>query len=262
MRHFAGTRAEQPQVVFKSDAGPDLLKAANSVGWIINPACPRRRVHNAKCENKINQVKRSARACLLESGLPLNSWPDCVQCVSDARTFTIESDCTPGKTRYEVLNDAPFHGQLIPFGALVFYRFYDAKKEGHPFGAWTKPGLFAGYELKYGVEFTGAYKVYDLETLRNKRDKGLQIITIKEVALPITPNGKPRIVFPFGEARGLAIEEGKDSTFKAVKVDKHDSTAHQKLVETPAPAPEELTKSLKSVSRSLGPLHAAMHAMA
>ena len=54
-----------------------------------------------------------------------------------------------GKTPHERRFDEPFHGPIIPFGAMVEYFPISAKDQSrlHQFGEQVLPGIFLGYAL-------------------------------------------------------------------------------------------------------------------
>ena len=152
LQHFHCSRHPATKTLFKSDCARELSAAARELGFISEQSLPQWRVHNAKCESRINVVKRGARAALLQSGLPHDLWPECVQHVTDTRNFTLPSLADEQHSRYEAAIGEMFTGQIIPFGALVFYRPYNANESQKALEPWSKPGIMLGYNLKPGLK--------------------------------------------------------------------------------------------------------------
>ena len=172
---------------------------------MADPSLPQRHVHNVRCENRINTVKRGARASLLQAGLPHTLWPECIQHITDVRTFTLSADNNPDITRYQSLHGVAFPGKVIPFGCLVYYRPYEANTSQMPLEAWTKPGLFLGYSMKHGIMWNKGYKVVDYDKLQQRQGRHIYAANIPEVRLPLDENGKPKYIFPASAARDQAI---------------------------------------------------------
>ena len=185
LQQFHANRHPSTQTFFRSDCARELIAAARELGFTPDPSLPQRKVHNARCENRINTVKRGARAALLQSGLPHRIWPECVQYITDARTFTLPSLDDPNKTRFHSLTGESFSGKLIPFGALVYYRPYGANKSQLPLESWSKPGILLGYSMRPGFKWSGAYRVLDYDKLQKRESSALCVITVPEIKLPV-----------------------------------------------------------------------------
>jgi hypothetical protein len=189
LQHFHCSRFPNSKTLFRSDCARELTGAAKDLGFIPDASLPQRRVHNARCENRINTVKRGARAALLQAGLPHAMWPECVQYITDARNFTLPSICDETQTRYEAAIGEQFTGKLVPFGALVYYRPYNANKSQPPLESWSKPGIMLGYQLRPGLKWGKGYKVLDYERLQARKQGMFSVITVPEIKLPVAEDG-------------------------------------------------------------------------
>ena len=90
-KHFAGTRAQKdPTVIVKSDCAPELLSAANHIGWFTDTSLENRFPHNAIMERDIRTFEEITRAVDLASGFTLfpELWP--VSC----RYGSLHSHCS------------------------------------------------------------------------------------------------------------------------------------------------------------------------
>ena len=74
LQHFHCSKHPNTKTMFRSDCAKELIAAASELKFVHEPSLPQRRIHNARCENRINIVKRGARAALLQSGLPHELW--------------------------------------------------------------------------------------------------------------------------------------------------------------------------------------------
>ena len=185
------------KTLFRSDCARELTGAAKDLGFVPDPSLPQRRVHNARCENRINTVKRGARASLLQSGLPHTMWPECVQHVTDARSFVLPSLCDESQTRYRAATGEDFTGQLVPFGALVYYRPYQANKSQQPLEAWSKPGIMLGYQIRPGLKWGRGYKILDYARLQGRKADSFEVITVPELKLPVDEHNNPQYQLNF-----------------------------------------------------------------
>ena len=246
LQHFHADKHNSTKTFFKSDGAKELILAARELGFTPDPSLPQRKVHNARCENRINTVKRGTRAALLQSGLPHKLWPECVQYITDARSFTLPALSEPSKTRHHALTGESFKGKLIPFGALVYYRPYGANKSQLPMEAWSKPGIMLGYNMRPGLKWSGGYRVLDYSRLQKRDSNALNVLVVPEIKLPVDDQKDPKYIFPMATARDLAVENFKDAEFEKLEFpsyedaimsleDEEDAVLHE-LIEAPSDA--------------------------
>ena len=93
------------------------------------------------------------------------------------------------KTPHERRIGAPFHGPVIPFGAVLGYHSISAKDLSrlHQFGPKVLPGIFLGYVLHAGEIWKGDVMVADIEELEQMDASELDArrLNAKEVLTPI-----------------------------------------------------------------------------
>ena len=79
----------------------------------------------------------------------------------------IQDLLSDGTTPYERRFGVPFHGPVLPFGAMVEYQRVSAKDRSrlHQFGPKILPGIFFGYVLYAGGIWKGDIMVADIEEL-------------------------------------------------------------------------------------------------
>ena len=97
----------------------------------------------------VRRVKEGTSAVLLQSGLGNEWWADSVECYRYLRN--IQDLLSDGKTPYEKRFGMPFHGPVIPFGAMVEYHPISAKDQSrlHHFGEKILPGILLGYGRRH-----------------------------------------------------------------------------------------------------------------
>ena len=95
-------------------------------------------------------MKEGTSAVLLQSGLDIEWWADSMECYCYLRN--IQDLLSDGKTPCERRFGMPFHGPVIPFGAMVENHPISAKDISrlHQFGPKVLPGMFFGYVLYAG----------------------------------------------------------------------------------------------------------------
>lgn len=222
LQHFHCTRHANTKTLFRSDCAKELTGAARDLGFVTDPSLPQRRVHNARCENRINTVKRGARAALLQSGLPHNMWPECVQYITDARSFILPSMCDDSQSRYKAATGEDFAGKIVPFGSLVYYRPYNANKSQSPLEAWSKPGIMLGYQMRPGLKWGKGYRILDYARLQSRQSNAFSVIIVPEISIPVGSDQKPAFIFPIAAAREKATSEFKPLEFDQLELDKLD----------------------------------------
>ena len=80
---------------------------------------------------------------------------------------SIQDLLSDGKTPYERRFGLPFHGPVIPFGAMVECHLISSKDQSrlHQFGPKVLPGIFLGYALYAGRIWKEDIMVADSEEL-------------------------------------------------------------------------------------------------
>ena len=130
-------------------------------------------------------VRKHERA-YRQSGLGNEWWADSMECCCFRNIQDILSD---GKTPFEKLFGIPFHGTVIPFGAMDESHFISAKDLSrlHQFGPKVLPGLFLRYALHAGGILKGDILIADIEELEQMDASELHArrLNAKEVLTPM-----------------------------------------------------------------------------
>ena len=105
---------------------------------------------NGIAERAVRRVKEGTPAELLQSGLDEKSLSDSMECW--CYLLNIQDLLPVGKTTYEIRFGVPFHGPVLPFGAILEYHPIFAKDQSrlHQFGPKVLPSIFLGYALHAG----------------------------------------------------------------------------------------------------------------
>jgi len=221
-KHFAGTRAQKdPTVIVKSDCAPELLSAANHIGWFTDPSLENRFPHNAVMERDIRTFEEITRAVHLASGFTLfpGLWP--VSCSYAAAAYTItalppileherDTDAAQAKlqqTRYFAATGENFPGPMLALGQLVHYRKLSSDK----FTANAVPGIFAGWRFESGLVYKRVVLVLDYQALQQKSGGYFNTISVPEPELYI-PDGEP--IFPLRAAAEEALNKFADGSIE------------------------------------------------
>ena len=102
-----------------SDNAPELVKAAEGLGWIHPTSTPHRPEGNSMTERRVGIAVQGTRCNLAQSGLPHRFWPFALRHNCFARNVAAVGDEV---SPYEKHHGSPYAGHVIPFGALVTLR--------------------------------------------------------------------------------------------------------------------------------------------
>ena len=115
----------KPKVIY-ADNWLEFGKACEDLSWNHCTSTPHRSETNGIAERAVRRVKEGTSAVLWQSGLDEKWWADSMECYTYLRNVTdLLSD---GKTPYERRFGQPFKGPVIPFGSLVEYHPFTAKR--------------------------------------------------------------------------------------------------------------------------------------
>ena len=93
------------------------------------------------------------RALLLQSGLPLEFWPEAAQAYCHASNIQMRDGTSPWMERH---GGNPFLGKLIPFGAKIHYRpDNNERKHQHKYEPTSREGIFLGWVIHSGGVWRG-----------------------------------------------------------------------------------------------------------
>ena len=156
LRHFVGHRFKNPDIVCRSDAAPELLKAIRDLGWLAETSLPRRWPHNSKCERMIRTFEECCRCLHLQAGFATfpKLWP--VTCRDAAIAISVRN--------WEKAFETKFKGANYALGQLVFYRTKFQNKS--KIAPSASPALMAGWKLEFGMRYKGVSTLLDYQALR------------------------------------------------------------------------------------------------
>ena len=78
LKFFAGLKANRPTLLVKSDAAKELTNAVEQLGWLSEPSLENKWPHSSVQERSHGITKRIMRACMLQSGVPMEGWDSVV----------------------------------------------------------------------------------------------------------------------------------------------------------------------------------------
>ncbi len=190
MQRFAGPKDKIQR--FHSDNAPELTSAATALKWRLATATTGMPQTNGVAENCVRRCKEGGGCAIVQSGFnPKTFWPFAGEHFCFANNIAIVNGDSAWNKRHK---KGRFKGMQFPFGALVdFMPQPDVRVES--MGPKTLPGVFIGYHVNPGGEWSGDYLVADLAYFRENPDvvrSKVKIHRIKE-AVPIL-DGK--FVFP------------------------------------------------------------------
>ena len=162
MMEFMGPNKRDQVHSFRPDNAGELIKAAKSLGWLIESSTPHRSTSNAIAERAVRRVLDGARTLQFHGGMPRIWWPYA------AKHYCWLHNVMPRKGRpspYFLRHKHNFKGILIPFAALVEYIPNKAKARALPkFDTATRPGLMLGYHVHPGGRWSKDYLICLLYT--------------------------------------------------------------------------------------------------
>ena len=184
LKHFT---KDQGKSLF-SDNAPELVKAAESLGWIHATSTPHRPEGNSLTERRIGVAVQGTRCNLVQSGLPHMYWPFALRHSCFARNVTARDD---EPAPYDKLHGEPYAGHVIPFGALVNFRKTPiARRKGGKFDSPTAQGLFLCPHVDPGYQLRGDVLIVAVEDLLgdNRHGNKIPIYRLKQKeVIPVEP---------------------------------------------------------------------------
>ena len=144
-----------------SDNSGEIGAALKELRIMPHNSLPGEPQTNAVAERNNGFILAGARTSLVRAGLPACFWPWAAQhyCLMDNIHFTQDKPSAWFKT-----HGSEFEGPLVPFGAKVIFRPADTKSISKTkFEEPTVTGVFAGYELTPGYNWSGTFLVWALD---------------------------------------------------------------------------------------------------
>ncbi len=139
--------------------GPELVSAATALKWRLATATTGMPQTNGVAENCVRRCKEGGGCAIVQSGFnPKTCWPFAGEHFCFANNIAIVNGDSAWNKRH---TKGRFKGMQFPFGALVdFMPQPDVRVES--MGPKTLPGVFIGYHVNPGGEWSGDYLVADL----------------------------------------------------------------------------------------------------
>ena len=143
------------------DNSGELIEAVKMLGIPRHPSIPGIPSSNARAERCNRDVLDGTRSILIAAGLPGCFWTFAAPTYCHLDNINVNSE---GDIPWIKTHGSDFEGLRIPFGCEVVYRPAQTNKSGdlHKCGPTGRTGIFAGYQLGPGGEWSGGYLVWDL----------------------------------------------------------------------------------------------------
>ena len=206
LKHF--TSHTDKVGVFYSDGAPELISAANELGWRHQTSVGYVSMSNAVAERNLRAALDGTRVNLEQAGLHHSYWPHA------ARHFCMSQNIVENPDRnspWFLRFDEKFKGPCIPFGARIDYWIGPKTKPKDilRFDPTSLPGIFLGYAIHPEFAWRKEYNVIPLkDTLESDFDKAITVIRVNQITVP-----KGSFTFPLKE-RYEAIREGRVEGFR------------------------------------------------
>ena len=104
---------------------------------------------------------------MLHAGLPAQYWMFALNCVT--HNLNVEDVEGDGDSAWKRMTGDDFKGKAIPFGSKVFFKPTDTRDKtyNHKFDPKGIPGIFAGYVVTTGQNWSRKYRVWDMKEFAN-----------------------------------------------------------------------------------------------
>ena len=160
IRNFAGKREIN---LFYSDGGAEFKAAAKAIKLAHERSTPGIHSNNAIIERANQLLTGGVATTLLQAGLPHVFWPYAMECWCLHRNIMQDED---GQSSWGLTRGTEFPGKTFPFGCLVNFKPSPTRDSTLKFGAKGHLGVFAGYSLTPGYQWSGDYLVWELTAFR------------------------------------------------------------------------------------------------
>ena len=166
-------------MVYSDESGE--LKAAchqlSIVHELPQPGIPKT---NAIAERQNSDVLAMTRSSLVAAGLPACFWPYAAPCVC------FNDNMREGEygSAWTLTHKKEFKGKLFAFGCGVWFKPSPTKYTPTKWDGRAMFGIFAGYKINPGYNWSGEYYVWDL-------DQFLEVCLSSDVSGKVAKNIKP-----------------------------------------------------------------------
>jgi hypothetical protein len=176
LMEFAGNSTV---TLFYSDSAPELISAAQAMGWPHERATPGRPQTNGVAERAVRTVLDGTRSALLHAGFEERYW-----------SLACQHWCFAHNVQYDKLGNTPwmsrlkakFLGQLLPFGVLIDFLPSPIAADIPKFAPRAIPGLFIGWRVHTNGKWRNEYLVASMSQIDvANQGKRLELQTVLEV---------------------------------------------------------------------------------
>ena len=145
-----------------SDVAPEFDAAMAQLRILIDHSLPGLPKNNSLAERTNQEVINTVATSLLHAGLPAQYWHFALNCVT--HNLNIEDVEGDGDSAWKRMTGEDFKGRAIPFGAKVFFQPTDTREKTYAgkFDPKGIPGVFAGYVITTGQQWSRKYKAWDM----------------------------------------------------------------------------------------------------
>ena len=145
-----------------SDVAPEFDAAMAQLKIPIDHSLPGLPKNNSLAEQTNQEVINTVATSLLHAGLPAQYWHFALNCVT--HNLNIEDVEGDGESAWKRMTGEDFKGKAIPFGAKVFFKTTETREKTYAgkFDPKGIPGVFAGYVITTGQQWSRKYKVWDM----------------------------------------------------------------------------------------------------
>ncbi|CAE7218058.1 unnamed protein product [Symbiodinium sp. KB8] len=145
-----------------SDVAPEFDAAMAQLKIPIDHSLPGLPKNTSLAERTNQEVINTVATSLLHAGLPAQYWHFALNCVThDLNIEDVEGD---GDSAWKRMTGEDFKGKAVPFGAKVFFKTTDTRDKTYAgkFDPKGITGVFAGYAITTGQQWSRKYKVWDM----------------------------------------------------------------------------------------------------
>ena len=145
-----------------SDVAPEFDAAMAQLRTPIDHSLQGLPKSNSLAERTNQEVINTVATSLLHAGLPAQYWHFALNYVT--HNLNIEDVEGDGDSAWKRMTGEDFKGKAIPFGAKVFFKPTDTREKTYAgkFDPKGIPGVFAGYVITTGQQWSRKYRVWDM----------------------------------------------------------------------------------------------------
>ena len=178
---------------FHSDRAPEIVAAAQALGWPMSSGTPGVPQTNGLAERYVRASKEGGRMNIAQSGLHTSWWEKACECFSFTRN-------TENGAYLARVGESSNHTR-IPFGAMVDFMPTPNAEKPPPFESKTQAGLLVGYHTQPGGRWSGDYLVADFEPFKEDPDAEPRHVRVHRMKEVIPPGRLEPLRFPLAEFR-------------------------------------------------------------